>query len=299
MYEQFFGFKTKPFALSPDPAFLYKSRQHEMALTMLEYGIESQAVICLLTGEIGSGKTTVVRQLLRSLGEKFAVGLISNTHRRFDSVLPWALAALGIKVSDKSDIAMYEALTDFVIAQYGKGRRTLLVVDEAQNLSVPLLEELRLLSNINSEQDVALQTLLVGQPELRGKLERPKLLQFAQRVTVDFHLNRLYLSETRAYIQHRLEVAGGDARLFQPKAIALVHERARGTPRVINQLCDLALVYAFAEQRRDIDERLVGEMIEERIQGRRLTALTTDAAIVALPHQGAAAEMTVPATKRM
>jgi len=277
MYEQFFGFKAKPFALSPDPAFLYRSGQHAAALTMLEYGIESQAIICLLTGEIGSGKTTLVRQLLRSLGDKFAVGLISNTHRRFDAVIPWALNSLGIAAREKTDIAMYEALTDFVIAQYGKGKRTLLVVDEAQNLSVPLLEELRLLSNINSEQDVALQTLLVGQPELREKLERPRLVQFAQRVTVDFHLECLKLPETRAYIQHRLQVAGGNTRLFQSKAITLIHEQARGIPRLINQLCDLALVYAFAEQRRQVDERQVREMLAERHRGRRLGAFAAAA----------------------
>jgi type II secretory pathway predicted ATPase ExeA len=299
MYEQFFGFMARPFALSPDPAFLYRSGQHEAALTMLEYGIESQAIISLLTGEIGSGKTTLVRQLLRSLGEKFAVGLISNTHRRFDSVLPWALTALGVAPGEKSDIAMYEAFTEFVIGQYGKGRRTLLVVDEAQNLSVQLLEELRLLSNINSEQDVALQTLLVGQPELRNKLEQPRLVQFAQRVTADFHLEGLKLPETRAYIQHRVQVAGGNVRLFQPKAVALVHERARGIPRLINQLCDLALVYGFAEQRRQIDERLVREMLEERDRGKRLGTFATEAAIVASPSKAARVEPPARVTKRM
>jgi general secretion pathway protein A len=272
MYERFFGFKAKPFALSPDPAFLYPSRQHAAALTMLEYGIESQAIICLLTGEIGSGKTTVVRQLLRSLGERFAVGLISNTHHRFDAVLPWAIASLGIGAHDKSEIGMYEAFTDFVIAEYGRGKRTLLVVDEAQNLSVTLLEELRLLSNINSERDVVLQTLLVGQPELRDKLEGRELVQLAQRVTGDFHLRCLSLAETRAYIDHRIGVAGGSAPVFSSKAVALVHERARGTPRLINQLCDLALVYAFAEQRLAVDERLVHEMLEERQRGSRLGA---------------------------
>ncbi len=297
MYDHFFGFKAKPFALSPDPAFLYRSGQHAAALTMLEYGIESQAVICLLTGEIGSGKTTLIRQLLRSLGEKFAVGLISNTHRRFTSVLPWALASLGIAVGNKSDLAMYEALTEFVIARYGEGRRTLLVVDEAQNLSIPLLEELRLLSNINSEQDVALQTLLVGQPELRDKLERPNLVQFAQRVTVDYHLECLKLAETREYINHRLQVAGGDPLLFQPQAIEMIHARSRGIPRLINQLCDLALVYAFAEQRRCVDERLVGEMLDERHRGRRLSGFAAEAANAALAPEGVG---TVAApTKRM
>jgi general secretion pathway protein A len=289
MYERFFGFKAKPFALSPDPAFLYPSRQHAAALTMLEYGIESQAIICLLTGEIGSGKTTVVRQLLRSLGDRFAVGLISNTHHRFDTVLPWAIASLGIGAHDKSEIGMYEAFTDFVIAEYGRGRRTLLVVDEAQNLSVTLLEELRLLSNINSERDVVLQTLLVGQPELRDKLEGRELVQLAQRVTGDFHLRCLSLAETRAYIDHRIGVAGCRAPVFSSKAVALIHERARGTPRLINQLCDLALVYAFAEQRLAIDERLVHEMLEERQRGRCLSAFRPETDALGPPASSGAA----------
>jgi type II secretory pathway predicted ATPase ExeA len=285
MYEPFFNFKAKPFALNPDPTFLYPSRQHAAALTMLEYGIESQAAFCLLTGEIGSGKTTVVRQLIRTLDEHFTVGLISNTHDRFRSIVPWALSALGVVPADDTDIAQYEALTDFVIRDYGKGRRTLLIFDEAQNLSLQALEELRLLSNINSEKDIALQILLVGQPELRTKLERPELTQFAQRVSVDFHLECLTLNEARAYVQHRLTVAGGDPSVFQAEAVAFIHARARGIPRLMNQLCDLALVYAFAEQRRSIDEQLVRLVLQERNRGRAMRVFAGDAAVVPLVSQ--------------
>ena len=276
MYERYFGFNSKPFALNPDPAFLYASRQHAAALTMLEYAIESQAAFCLLTGDIGSGKTTVVRQLIRTLGDKFTVGLISNTHDRFHSILPWALSALGIVPADDSDIAQYEALTDFVIRDYGKGRRTLLILDEAQNLSMQVLEELRLLSNVNSEKDIALQILLVGQPELRTKLGKPKLKQFAQRVAVDFHLECLNLTETRAYVRHRLSVAGGDPSVFQSEAVAFIHARSGGIPRLMNQLCDLSLVYAFAEQRRSIDEQLVRQVLEERTRGRAIRVFGCD-----------------------
>jgi type II secretory pathway predicted ATPase ExeA len=168
MYERHFGFHSKPFALTPDPAFLYLSRQHAMAMTMLEYGLESQASFSLLTGDIGSGKTTLVRRLLRGLGDQVAVGLISNTHDRFSSIHGWALSALGIAPADDSEIAQYEALVDSFVREYGRGRRTLLILDEAQNLSVEVLEELRLLSNVNSETDLVLQILLVGQPELRS-----------------------------------------------------------------------------------------------------------------------------------
>jgi general secretion pathway protein A len=270
MYERHFGFTAKPFALTPDPAFLYPSRQHAMALTMLEYGLESQAAFSLLTGDIGSGKTTLVRKLLRQLGDQVAVGLISNTHGRFKSIHGWALSALGIAPKDDSDIALYEALVDSFVHEYAKGRRTLLIFDEAQNLSIEVLEELRLLSNVNSEKDLVLQILLVGQPELRDKLSRPELKQFAQRVSVDFHLRPLDRHETHAYIGHRIRVAGGDAALFLPEAIEFMHARTNGVPRLLNQLGDFALVYAFADGRTTIDADLIAQVVRDRSGGQSL-----------------------------
>ena len=263
MYLKHFNFKSKPFAMNPDPAFLFHSEQHSRALTMLEYAMESQAAFCVLTGEIGSGKTTLIRHLIRTLGDKVSVGLISNTHENFRSIHPWALSALGITPHDSSEIANYEALTEFFVREYGKGRRTLLIFDEAQNLSVGTLEELRLLSNLNSEEDVALQTLLVGQPELRAKMARPELNQFAQRVAVDFHLQSLSSSETEAYIRHRLKTAGGNDAIFQPTAIAYIHRFTGGVPRLVNRLCDLSLVYAFAEGAERINAALVAEVVRD------------------------------------
>jgi general secretion pathway protein A len=253
--------------MNPDPAFLFPSEQHSQALTMLEYAMESQAAFCVLTGEIGSGKTTLVRHLIRTFGDRVVVGLISNTHEHFRSIHPWALSALGIVPRDGSEIAQYEALTEFFIREYGKGRRTLLIFDEAQNLSIQTLEELRLLSNLNSE-DVALQTLLVGQPELRLKMARPELKQFSQRVAVDFHLQSLSESETQAYIRHRLTVAGGSDAIFEPLAIAYIHKLADGIPRLVNRLCDLSLVYAFADGRECIDAALVAQVLQDRSNGR-------------------------------
>ena len=264
MYERHFGLTLKPFSLTPDPTFLYPSRQHAMAMTMLEYGLESQAAFSLLTGDIGSGKTTLVRSLLRNLGSQVAVGLISNTHHRFKSIHGWVLSALGIAPADDSEIAHYEALIDAFIRTYGKGRRTLLVVDEAQNLPVEVLEELRLLSNVNSEKDLVLQILLVGQPELRAKLSRPELMQFAQRVSVDFHLSPLDRNETHAYIKHRLSVAGGNPALFHPEAIEFVYERTNGVPRLVNQLCDFALVYAYADGQQSIDLGVISHVVRDR-----------------------------------
>jgi general secretion pathway protein A len=268
MYLRHFNFKSKPFAMNPDPAFLFASEQHSKALTMLEYAMESQAAFCVLTGEIGSGKTTLLRHLIRTLGERVTVGLVSNTHGRFRSIHPWALSALGIVPRDNSEIAQYEALTEFFIREYGKGRRALLIFDEAQNLSIQTLEELRLLSNLNSEEDVALQTLLVGQPELRLKMAQPELRQFAQRVAVDFHLQSLSAGETDAYIRHRLTIAGGSESLFQPAAIAYVHRLSGGVPRLVNRLCDLSLVYAFAEGSQTISAALVAQVLQDRSRDR-------------------------------
>jgi general secretion pathway protein A len=289
MYERHFGFTVKPFALTPDPAFLYASRQHAMALTMLEYGLESQAAFSLLTGDIGSGKTTLVRKLLRQLESQVAVGLISNTHGRFKSIHGWALSALGIAPKDDSDIAIYEALVDSFVHEYGKGRRTLLIFDEAQNLSIEALEELRLLSNVNSEKDLVLQILLVGQPELRAKLLRPELEQFAQRVSVDFHLRPLDRRETHAYICHRLEVAGGDAALFLPEAIEFMYARTNGVPRLLNQLGDFALVYAFADGRSTIDADLIAQVVRDRSAGQGSVMLSSvDSAAAGITNDSAA-----------
>ncbi|HEX4240884.1 MAG TPA: AAA family ATPase [Steroidobacteraceae bacterium] len=264
MYEQFFGFRIKPFAMNPDPAFLYPSSQHEIAAAMLEYAIEAQAAFCMLTGDIGSGKTTLLRHFLRKLGDDVSVGLISNTHEQFRSIHPWVLSSLGIAPGAYSDVQQYEVLVDYFIREYAKGRRTLLVVDEAHNLAPTILEELRLLSNVNSEQDIALQVLLVGQPELRQKLQRPELEQFAQRVTIDFHLGPLEVADAHAYVRHRLGVAGGSPMIFQPKAIDIVHARARGVPRLINQLCDMALVYAFAEGSQTVSAKMIRLVVQDR-----------------------------------
>ena len=275
MYESHFGFTTNPFLLTPDPAFLYPSRQHAMAETILEYGLESRASFCLLTGEIGSGKTLLVSRLLRKLEKSVVVGLISHTHSRFRSIYGWAASALNLKPRDDSDVAIHEALIEAFLREYAQGRRTLLIIDEAQNLSVELLEELRLLSNVNSEKDLLLQMMLVGQPELRRRLSRPELEQFAQRVSVHFHLTALESRETHAYIQHRLQTAGGDPALFLPDAIDLVHARTRGVPRLINQLCDFALTHAYAAGRTSIDRELIAETLRDARGGFALPAPST------------------------
>ena len=267
LYNEFYQLREGPFTLSPDPAFLYLSRQHRFALTLFRYGIETRASFCLLSGEVGSGKTLLVRQLLSSLEEEVRVGLISNTSRQFNRLLPWVCLAFGLDHAGKDDATLYQLFVDFLVGEYAAGRRVVLIVDEAQNLSVDMLEELRVLSNLNADSHMVLQTFLVGQPELRDTLRLPQLRQFAQRIGIDYHLEALSSVDAQAYVRHRLSVAGGSADLISAEAINVAHAASGGVPRLMNQLCDTALVYGFAEQRPSIDAELMSQVVTERAAG--------------------------------
>ena len=266
MYRSFYGLKEKPFSLLPDPAFLYLSPQHEMAISLLDYSLENQAGFCVVTGKAGTGKTILLRRLLNRIGDDISVGLITNTHHSFGELLRWILHAYNLDDSGGSRARLHQVFIDYLIAQYARNRRTMLIVDEAQNMSVAALEELRMLSNINSEKDLLLQVILVGQPPLRDILRRPELEQFAQRVAVDYHIEPLNAAETRGYIRHRLQVAGGECELFTGDACEAVHVRSNGIPRLINLLCDLALVYGYAAQAAVITGQLVEQVVREREQ---------------------------------
>ncbi len=264
MYTQFFGLKKKPFTLVPDPEFLYFSQKHRKALTMLQYGLMSQAGITVITGEIGSGKTTLVRYILGTLAANNRVGLITNTHSSFGDLLTWILSAFDIKHTSQDKTERYQTFIEFVEKQHQQNRRVILVVDEAQNMDIQTLEELRLLSNINTSQDIMLQLVMLGQPQLINKLNRPELTQLAQRITVEYHLNYLNYEESVQYIQHRITVAGGNPALFTKAACAAVYYYTGGIPRLINSICDLALVFAFAEEKSEIDAGLVVSVIKEK-----------------------------------
>ena len=265
MYTTHFGLAMRPFALTPDPSFLYHSRNHQLALDMLAYGIDSQAPLLLLTGEIGSGKTTLLRQLMNDLDDRITVGLVSNPTRKLRSLIGHVASSLDVTPADGSELAAYEAITKAALAEYAAGRRTLVVIDEAQNLSDDLLEEVRLLTNLNSDRDVMVQVLLVGQPELRHTLSKPGMRQIAQRVSADHHLRPLNARETGASIAARIRIAGGRPGLFSIGAMAVVYVSSGGVPRLINQLCDYALVFAYADGKTVIDRDTVEEVLRARV----------------------------------
>ncbi len=267
MYEAYYGFCERPFSLIPDPDFLYLSRGHAMALSLLEYGLTEQTGFVVISGEVGSGKTTLVRRLLTDASDDLTVGLITNTHRSFGELLQWISLAFDLDYRGKDKVQLYQDFVDFMLNQYAAGRRVVLIIDEGQNLEVDALEELRMLSNVNAGKDYLLQVVVVGQPELLEKLRRPELRQFVQRISVDHHLKPMELQDTIGYIRHRLEVAGGDPAIFDELACCAVQYFSGGVPRLINILCDHSLVYGFAEDKPRIDIDTVIEVAEDRKHG--------------------------------
>lgn len=271
MYETFYGFKEKPFSLLPDPAYYYNSRQHSAALTMFEYGLHNQAGFTVITGGIGCGKTTLIHYLIERLESDVTLGLINNTHESFGDLLQWVLLAFGLDFSGRKKIDRYQTLNNHLIQEHRKGKRCILVVDEAQNLGPQILEELRMLSNVNVGKDQLLQVVLLGQPELLEILRRPDLYQLAQRVVADYFIGPLTQEETRAYIHHRVSVAGGTPPLFSDAACEAIYRYSKkGVPRLINLICDTALVYGYGAQEKTISEELVHEVLRDKTEGKRI-----------------------------
>lgn len=263
---EFFGFTERPFTLLPDPDFLFWSRAHRRAFSVLEYGVLTRAPITVVTGEVGVGKTTLVQKLLQSLDDDITLGLISNAQGGRGELLQWVLNSLGVETDlSAAYVTLFQQLQDFVIEEYAAGRRVILLIDEAQNLSVEGLEELRMLTNINSNKDELLQLILVGQPELRQMVMRPELRQFAQRVTATYHIGSLDRAAIAGYIQHRLSHVGGTGAEFTAEAIDLVHQHSHGIPRLVNKMCDFAMVYAATEERRVVDAAIIEEVLEDGI----------------------------------
>lgn len=265
-YADHFGFHDHPFALMPDPSLILWSRQYRRAFSVLEYGVVSGAPITLLTGGIGCGKTTLLRELLSRLDQLMTVGLISNAQGGRGELVQWVLNALGQGFDRKAGyVALFQQLQDAMVAEYAAGRRTLLIFDEAQNLSLESLEELRMLTNINTGKDVVVQLLLVGQPELRATIHDPRLEQLAQRIAVSYDLTPLDQPTTADFIRHRLQAAGGSGEEFDAEALAEVFRVTRGVPRLINQFCDISLLYAWTADQHRIGADLLQQVLEDNI----------------------------------
>jgi type II secretory pathway predicted ATPase ExeA len=264
MYNQHFGFSEAPFQLLPDPSFLYMSKDHGMALTLLRYSILNKQGFTAITGEVGSGKTTLINQILDEMDDDVTIGLINFTHNSFGELSEWVLMAYGLDYRDKTKVELYDEFVKFLIEEFREGRRVVLIIDEAQNMEPRVLEELRMLTNVNAQKEYLLHLIIIGQPELKATLQKPEMRQLTQRISVFYHLGHLSLKETRAYIAHRLSVAGGRADLFTEDAIEAIWEVAHGVPRIINTLCDLALVYGFSAGADRIDLSLAQEVLEDR-----------------------------------
>ena len=265
IYTDWFGLTKRPFTLLPDPEFIYWSTPHKQAYTMLEYGMLTCAPITLITGEIGAGKTTLLRELLKAMPHDYAVGLISNAQGDRGELLHWVLMSLGQPVeTGASYVQLFHQFQELLIDNYANGKRTVLIFDEAQNLSTETLEELRMFSNINADTDELLQLILVGQPQLCDLVAQPQLVQFAQRIAAEFHLPTMSVSEVENYINHRLSVAGATRKIFTKGACESIHLVSKGTPRLINQICDYALVYAYSYERKDVDAAIIQQVIMDR-----------------------------------
>jgi type II secretory pathway predicted ATPase ExeA len=267
MYESYYGLHTHPFSLVPDAKVLFLGSQHKTALNLLEYGLFNRAVFTVITGEPGTGKTTLLNAMLDSSQHQMTTGVLSHTHTGLGSVMPWVLMAFGLDGKGMDGIELFKTFTAFLAREHERRRRVVLVVDEAQNLGPAMLEELRLLSNVNDGRRQPLQIILSGQPALRGVLQRGDLIQFAQRISIDYHLEPFTEGETPVYISHRLSIAGGRERIFTDQACLAVHRLTGGNPRLINQVCDLSLVYGYAEQSSCVTAGMVWKAANDRSKG--------------------------------
>lgn len=293
MYESFYGLTDKPFQLNPDPTFYFGSRQHRRAMAYLEYGLHQNEGFIVITGEVGAGKTTIVRSLLSKLDpQQMVAAQLVSTQLDADDMLRMVGAAFGLRTKDVSKSDLLLSLEAFLVAATTKGKRALLIVDEAQNLTPRAVEELRMLSNFQLETHALLQSFLVGQPEFRRTMQSPHMLQLRQRVIAACHIGPMDLAETSAYIEHRLTCVGwnGDPK-FEPDAYQAVFDATGGVPRRINSVCDRVLLSGYLAQKRsftrdDVDD-VAREISEETFASPDLV-LVADADVPAAASPGKA-----------
>ena len=264
MYLEFYDLKEKPFSVTSDPNFLYLSRKHREAISHMQYGIEERMGFLEITGEIGTGKTTVSKALLNTLDEHTKTAFILNSNLSEIQLLEAIVTDFGIKLKNKNKITMLSELNKFLLEQLRCNNNTVLIIDEAQNLKPSLLEQVRLLSNLETEKEKLLQIILVGQPELKEKLASWELAQLRQRIAIRYHILPLDRDETKAYISHRLSIAGSNGnKFFTEGAIDEIYRFSNGVPRLINIVCDKALLAGFVANKKTIDKATIKKCSKE------------------------------------
>lgn len=267
MYIEFYNLNEKPFSVTADPNFLYLSRKHQEAISHMQYGIEERMGFLEITGEIGTGKTTLCKALLNSLDEHTKTAFILNSNLSAIQLLQAIVEDLGIKLKNKNKLTMLNELNRFLLEQLRQDNNTVLIIDEAQNLKADLLEQIRLLSNLETEKEKLLQIILVGQPELREKLASKDLVQLRQRIAIRYHILPLDRDEVNGYITHRLKIAGSSGRIFfEDDAIDEVFRFSRGIPRLINLICDKALLAGYVMKTIKINSGII-ERCAREIEG--------------------------------
>jgi general secretion pathway protein A len=265
MYEKFYQLTEKPFNTTPDSKFFYPSPKHTEALNSLIYAINERKGFVVITGEIGVGKTTVWRTLMNKLEPNTKVAIITNTHLTCKELIAEILEEFEVEYKPGTKQKLLSQLNKFLISQLASDINIVLIIDEAQNLSPKVLEEVRMLSNLETETEKLIQIILIGQPQLKAKLENPRLEQFKQRIAVYYHMSGLSREQTENYIFHRLKLASSNGiDIFTPKAVDLIHNYSRGIPRVINLVCDSALLSGYIYDTKKITENIVSEVIKER-----------------------------------
>ena len=262
MYESYFKLRIKPFELVPDPHFIFLSKSHKKALSFLAYGIQERSGFILLTGEVGSGKTTLIRDIYNKHFDRIVLAKIFNTCVTSEQLLAMINDDFGLPVQGKDKVTLIRDLNSFLVEQYACGNQPILIIDEAQNLGAELLEEIRMLSNLETDDSKLLQIILVGQPELRTILAAPQLMQLRQRININCHIQALNREETAQYITHRLDVAGNaDAAEFPVETLDYIFRYSKGIPRLVNIICDFLMLSAFAEETSTISIDMVREVI--------------------------------------
>jgi len=259
MYKEFFGLRANPFNVNPDPRYLFLTRHTEEALACLTYGIQSRKGFVLLTGEVGTGKTTLINKLMEWLRlQQVATAFVFNSRMEVPQFLDYMMADFGIACDTESKSQILQRLYNWLLDRYRAGETAVLIVDEAQNLSEEVLEEIRMLTNLETFTEKLLQIVLVGQPELEAKLKQPQLRQLRQRLTLRAKTHPLSLEETRAYVQQRLRIAGSSSgNIFDNEALTAIHRDSKGIPRVVNLICEHCMVSAFVDQKKTITVDIV------------------------------------------